>query len=46
MNLWRIQNGALDGICMAISRDSRCSVRFGMPKLRLPHVSDSEATRQ
>jgi hypothetical protein len=25
---------------------NRCSGRFGMPKLRVPHVNDSEATRQ
>ena len=45
-NLCRTINGALDDICIATSRDSRSSVRFGMPKLRLPHVNDSEATRQ
>ena len=46
MSLCRIQNGTLDGICMATSRDNRSSVRFGIPKLRLPHVNDSEATKQ
>ena len=29
MNLCLIQNGASDGICLAISRDNRRSVRFG-----------------
>ena len=41
-----VMNGASGAICLAISRASLLSVRFGIWKLRLPHANDSAATRQ
>ena len=46
MSLHLVMNGASGGICLAISRASRFSVRFGIWKLRLPHAKDSAAIRQ
>jgi len=41
-----VMNGASGGICLAISRASLFSVRFGIWKLRLPHANDSAAIKQ
>ena len=46
VSLHLVMNGASGGICLAISRASLFSVRFGSWKLRLPHANDSAATRQ
>jgi hypothetical protein len=45
-SLYRMISGASGGICLAISRASRRSVRFGIWKLRLPHANDRAAMRQ